>query len=413
MTPWQSQIRLLWWSQLISITAMEMSEPFWPLFLRQLAGDVSGVDAGVTGVELWSALIYAAPLLVSGLVAPFWGRLGDKYGHKKMLLRASAGLALTQGLLFFSSSLWEVLSLRLLQGALAGVITAVLCYANRIAPDDQRSRIVGRLTSATAAGAIMGPLLGGVLIEYLDFQALFATASLVCVGITLILACYLETDVPVQSEYPEVARERPESVYGQVLLLFLLAIFLLQTAKALPSSWFALYAEQQLAATPLITGIIFSAAGVGMMLSAPVWGGWFDQVELSRRPIRLALIASLAGGCYLMHLQESWLGLLAVRFIWGICLGAMLPMVQATMIHLTAEHSQGLIIGKAQRAIKIGNLAGVGAGALLLSWWDFQQGFILAALIYLLVSGVLVFAGSHLAIRENSDQKEKARLAES
>lgn len=390
MKAWQYQIHLLWLSQLISITAMEMSGPFWPLFLRQLPS--SGAN-----LEIWNALVYAAPLLLSGLVAPFWGQMGDKYGHKKMVLRAFLGLALTQAALYFSTSLVEVLFWRLLQGALAGVITAVLCYANRIAPESQRSGVVGRLTSATAAGTIIGPLLGGGIIEWLNFQALFAVASLVClvVACTLSLALIKDDPVPVASSLSK--QDQATSSYGKTLLLFLCAIFLLQIAKAIPSSWFALYAEQQLQATPLITGLIFSAAGVGMMLSAPIWGKRFDQIEPAKRSARLALVASVAALCYLLHLQESWLSLLCVRFIWGICLGAMLPMLQAMMIQLADKSTQSSIIGKAQRAIKIGNLAGVGVGALLLNWWGFQFGFIFAASVYVLVSIVLFMASRRLS----------------
>lgn len=387
---WQKQVQLLWWSQLIAITAMEMSEPFWPLFLRQL-------DPGMSNIERWSAVIYAAPLLISGLIAPYWGKLGDRFGHKRMLLRASLGLAITQGLLYFSTSLWEVLAYRLLQGALAGIITAVFCFANAVAPESKRSSVVGRLTSATAAGAIMGPLLGGVLIEWLNFQALFICASLVCFLITLALALWLKNDTPCNSlQISKPAEEQPV-MQGQVILLFLLVIFLLQIAKAIPSSYFALYAEQYLSITPWLTGLLFSAAGVGMMVSAPYWGKVFDQVSINQRPLILSLIALVAGGCYLLHLQNSWLTLLLVRFSWGVCLGAMLPMVQASIINLSDKQKHGLVIGQAQRTIKIGNLAGVALGAYLLTWWDYQSGFGIAGLVYFLAASILLLIGLRLA----------------
>lgn len=365
----------------MAISAMEMSEPFWPLLLRQLS-------PATDNIALWSALIYGAPLMVSALIAPYWGRLGDRYGHKRMLLRASFGLALTQGLLYFSSSLWEVLACRLLQGALAGILTAVLCFANTLAPAEQRSLVVGKLTSATAAGAIFGPLIGGVLIEWLSFQALFAAAALVCLLITLMLAAVLDSDKPAVrfSDKPVLLQteQQTSNAYGRIIWLFLLVIFLLQTAKAMPSSFFALYTEQYLDSTPFITGLLFSAAGVGMMISAPYWGQVFDRMQTTSGALVLALIALVAAACYQLHLQNSWLALLIVRFVWGLCLGAMLPMVQAMMINLTSQRRHGHIIGIAQRTIKTGNLTGVSLGALLLTGWDYQSGFSIAATVYLL-----------------------------
>jgi MFS family permease len=379
MDNWKKQVNILWWSQLLAISSMEMSEPFWPLFLRQL-------DPTAENITLWSALIYGAPLLISGLVAPYWGRLGDRYGHKKMLLRASLGLALTQGLLFFSSTLWEVFAYRLLQGALAGMITAVLCFANTIAPEQNRSLVVGKLTSATAGGAILGPLIGGVLIEWLSFQALFALASLICLFITLVLGGLLSNDKSPSTAMKSKKDSHVPTINSHIIWLFLLVIFLLQSAKAIPSSFFALYTEQYLDSTPIVTGLLFSSAGVGMMISAPYWGKLFDQMHVSKRSLVLALVALVSAICYLLHLQNSWLTLLIIRLIWGLCLGAMLPMVQAMMLNLTNQRQHGHVIGQAQRTIKIGNLTGVSLGALLLTLWDYQSGFTVAAILYLVTA---------------------------
>ncbi|MBY4676359.1 MFS transporter [Marinobacterium arenosum] len=393
MTDWQTQVRLLWWSQLIAIAAMEMSEPFWPLFLRQLqpAQDPQAL-------AFWSALIYGAPLLVSGLAAPVWGRLGDRFGHKPMVLRAMLGLMLSQALLFFSSSLWEVLIYRLLQGALAGIITAALCFATAIAPAERRASVVGKLTSATAAGAILGPLAGGALVEWLDYRAIFLSSAAVCLVLTLLLAWKLTGDnrsAPrnASADMPaEPAVQKPVPVLG----LLLTVILLLQIAKAMPSSFFALFAEQQLGATPLLTGLLFSSAGVGMMLSASRWGRLFDRRPPASGLLLLSWLTLAAAGCYLAHLYSDWLPLLLIRFGWGVCLGAMLPMVQASLIRLADSPRNGRLIGTAQGTIRFGNLFGVAGGALLMGQWGYQAGFIGASLGYLLASGALLLAWSRL-----------------
>ncbi|TBR41605.1 MFS transporter [Marinomonas agarivorans] len=385
MQHWKKQISLLWCCQFLSIAAMEMSEPFWPLFLNQLSPNNGQIT-------LWSALIYSAPLLISSLVAPYWGILGDRYGHKKMVLRATLGLSVTQGLLYFASELWHVLALRLLQGALAGVITAILCFANHITPTIKRSVVIGNLTSATAAGAILGPFVGGVLIQWLNFVTVFALASAICFAITLALSIGLQasTPKPPSQQNQHSSRKVTKKITG-LIGLGLLTIFLLQAAKALPSSFFALYAEQYLTASPFIIGLLFSAAGVGMMLSAPIWGKRFEHFTHVNKPLVLAGIAMAASACYLLHIQTNLLLLLLVRFIWGLCLGALLPMLQALMITFTEEYQHGTLIGRAQRFIKLGNLVGVSAGALLIIWWDYAIGFIVAAILYIGVA-IALFA---------------------
>ncbi|MBV1786815.1 MFS transporter [Marinobacterium sp. D7] len=394
MNDWQQQVRLLWWSQLIAVAAMEMSEPFWPLFLRQL----QGVEP--ESLALWSALIYGAPLLVAGFAAPVWGRLGDRFGHKPMVLRSMLGLMLTQALLYFSSSLWEVLLYRLLQGALAGIITAALCFATAVAPQERRASVVGRLTAATAAGAIIGPVVGGALVQWLDYRAIFLGGAVICLLLTLLLARRLRHDGGRNRATPEVTSGSATLQGGlPMLVLLLLVILLLQSAKAMPNSFFALFAEQQLGSTPLLTGLLFSAAGFGMMLSASRWGQLFDRLSPATGLALLGAIALTAAACYLAHLHSGWLLLLAVRFAWGVCLGAMLPMVQATLIRLADSGRNGRLIGTAQSCIRFGNLAGVGGGALLMSQWSYTGGFHGATLAYLLAAAVLLLAWSRLTQR--------------
>lgn len=403
MNSWQAQVRLLWWCQLIAVAAMEMSEPFWPLFLRQL----QTIDQ--QALAIWSALIYGAPLLVAGIAAPVWGRLGDRFGHKPMVLRAMLGLLLTQTLLYFSGSLWEVLLYRLLQGALAGIITAALCFAAAIAPAEQRSSVVGKLTSATAAGAILGPVVGGALVQWLDYRAVFLSAAAICLILTLLLTWQLEQDSGHRPQQAPVANANtPAQDNGAVLGLLLLVILLLQTAKAMPNTFFALFAEQQFHATPMLTGLLFSAAGVGMMVSASRWGRLFDRLTIVTGMVLLSVIALAAALCYLAHLYAGWWPLLTIRFGWGICLGAMLPMVQATMIRLANSRHNGHLIGTAQGATRFGNLFGVVCGALLMSQWSYAGGFLGAGFAYLLAAAVLLLSWSRLAQRRTENLRQGA-----
>ena len=64
-----------------------MGTPFWPIYLRDL-GHLSPPElAAIT------TLVYAGPLLTALVTTPFWGRLGDRLGHRPMVLRALLALA--------------------------------------------------------------------------------------------------------------------------------------------------------------------------------------------------------------------------------------------------------------------------------------------------------------------------------
>jgi MFS family permease len=81
--------RWLFALQLVAMGAMEMSGPFWPLHLRRLGG------LAPAGLAWASAAAYAGPLAMAMCTTPWWGRLGDRVGHKPILLRALLALAAT------------------------------------------------------------------------------------------------------------------------------------------------------------------------------------------------------------------------------------------------------------------------------------------------------------------------------
>lgn len=112
----RTALRLLVMIQLVSMGAMEMSGPFWPLQIQKLLGVA---DAHYTG--LLSALVYAGPMMAAMLLTPMWGRLGDRTGHKPMILRALLALAVCQALAAIAQDPWLLVAIRVVQGALAAL----------------------------------------------------------------------------------------------------------------------------------------------------------------------------------------------------------------------------------------------------------------------------------------------------
>jgi MFS family permease len=172
--------RLLWIGITSVVAVMEMSGPFWPFYLRQLQ------EYSEQSLVLWSASLTAAPMLTAALTTPYWGRLGDKIGHKLMLLRAVFALAVTQWWIGQVNHVEIILVIRLLQGALAGVIAASMAYGLSISDEQKQGRTLGGLQSAISAGALIGPIAGGVIAEHWGFNTLFSWSALACLAVILI-----------------------------------------------------------------------------------------------------------------------------------------------------------------------------------------------------------------------------------
>lgn len=94
------------------------------------------------------------------LAAPLWGRVSDRYGRRPALLIGLAASAAAYVVFGLADSVWLLFASRLVQGAGGGTTGVAQAYvADTVEPRD-RARALGWLSSATAAGVILGPAIG-------------------------------------------------------------------------------------------------------------------------------------------------------------------------------------------------------------------------------------------------------------
>lgn len=86
---WRTNLRVLWSGQFFAIAGLTVMVPLLPFYLEQLGA------SDPQSVRFWTGLALAAPALSLGLASPFWGKLGDRWGRKWMVVRALFGLGLS------------------------------------------------------------------------------------------------------------------------------------------------------------------------------------------------------------------------------------------------------------------------------------------------------------------------------
>lgn len=370
----RSALALLIAIQCISMGAMEMSGPFWPLRIQALLA-----PAQQPYLATLSALVYAGPMLAAMLLTPLWGRLGDRTGHKPMILRALLALALCQALAALASDPWLLVLIRVLQGALAGFIAAAQAYAIASCASAKRGQVLARLQAATAVGSLAGPVLGGWLMDVAGFAALCNAAALIC------LLCALSAfALPPDSPSPRPGRQQPGAALPGAWLGGVLAIIVLvQAAKMMPQPFFALYVAQVLQAPAWLIGASYAASAVTLALSAPLWGRLFDRWNPART---LRVVEGVAWLCALTlaltALASDWLGFIASRLLWGIWQGALLPVAYALIASSVPASRQGFALGLGNSAAKAGALLGALLGAAGMGLFGLASGFWLVALTY-------------------------------
>jgi len=393
-------LRWLFAIQLLSMGAMEMSGPFWPLQLRAL-GDPPG------GLAVASAVAYAGPLVTAMLFTPLWGRIGDRVGHKPMLLRALLALAATQLWLAYATSGTVVLLVRLLQGALAGFIAAAQAYGAGLVPRAERGALMARLQVATALGSVLGPSTGGLVFSSLGFMAVNAAAAAICLACALCAAIVLPQQraavhAPAPASRDEdagTARGIAGNGMGSVVVGLLAGIVLVQAGKMMPQGFFSLYAEQVLHAPPWLTGLCYGATAVGLCLFAPFWAKRFKDRSRAWVLQRIEWICwACVGIVALQAMGRSITLVLAARLAWGIAMAALLPVFYALLSQEVDDAQQGRVLGAGNSAAKAGALLGAGAGGLAMAWLPLEQVFWSVAALYVVAAlGLRTWRGRVIA----------------
>lgn len=149
-----------------------------------LAVPLLTVDLAPTGTQqLWIVDIYGF-LLAGSLVT--LGTIGDRIGRKKLLLIGGAVFGIASVAAAFSTSPEMLIASRALLGvAGAAVMPSVLALVTGMFTEEkQRSRAIAIYLTCFMGGTTLGPLVGGVLLEYFWWGSVFLVAV---PGIALLL----------------------------------------------------------------------------------------------------------------------------------------------------------------------------------------------------------------------------------
>ena len=127
-------------------------------------------DAGVNEV-IWVTSAYLLAYVVPLLIA---GRLGDRFGPKRVYLFGLVLFTVSSLLCGTATSIGALIAFRVLQGlGAAAVSPQTMAIITRIFPRERRGQAMALWGAAAGLATLIGPLLGGVLVDHLGWQWIF------------------------------------------------------------------------------------------------------------------------------------------------------------------------------------------------------------------------------------------------
>jgi len=162
----------------------------WTLIAAILGSAVVFLDATVVSVALpaigrdlpsaflgvleGQTYVYAGYLLSLSALLILAGALSDYHGRRRMFLIGLAGFAITSALCGLAPNLELLVVFRLLQGAAGAILVpGSLSILTAAFSGEERGRVFGTWAGASAAVAVVGPYLGGQLVELLSWRVIF------------------------------------------------------------------------------------------------------------------------------------------------------------------------------------------------------------------------------------------------
>ena len=310
--PWRRNVYAVTAANFLGYTGFTLVMPFLPLFIIQL-----GVT-DVGRVALWTGLSLGVTPGLTALLAPAWGRLGDRYGRKIMVERSLASFVVLMTAMAYVTQAWHVLALRAVQGFFAGYGSLSVAMAAESAPRERMSSAIGLVQTAQRLGPGVGPVIGGALAAVVGLRHAFvATAMFYGIALAVVFWFYDERVLARNLEDPAVATMAAGAVeritFRRVLgfqnfMLMMAVIFGLQFVDRSFGPVLPLYVEQvgtAHARVPLVAGVLFSIMACTGALGHHVCAKLLSRFAM---PVVIAggVAATAAGSALLTATANLW-----------------------------------------------------------------------------------------------------------
>lgn len=369
----------LFFSLFVTVTGVGIVVPLLPVYAH---------DLGASGFYI--GLIFGAFSLSRTLFLPYFGRLSDRKGRKRIILPGLFAYSLISLAFAFSRDVPTLIAIRFFHGIASAMLMPVIqAYVGDITPAGKEGMFMGIFNMSLFIGLSLGPLLGGVIHDYFGMQVAFG-----CMGLMALIG-FLLSLVFLPPTATERVLSKPHSLRSWKVLMAdrdIIALFGFRLAYTLCIGiiWTFL---------PLLADLEFalssSAIGLLIMISVLISGSINIPMGVVADRVNKKRMVAL-GGLIVVYSVWSFKGaggfgdLLLANVIFGLGGGIAMPALMAIAVSKGSRaDAMGSVMAILTVAHSLGMLVGSLLGGFLMDWFHLRWAFPIAAVMML--AGVAVF----------------------
>lgn len=387
MKMWKRNLIVCWFGMFVTGVGLSQIAPVLPLYIKQLGIDNSALISKLTGIA------FGITYITMTIFSPIWGQAADKVGRKPMLLRASLGMAIIITCMGFAQNVYILVTLRLLQGVISGYSTACTTLIATQTDKEHAGYALGTLSTANIAGSLLGPTIGGFIEEFFGLQnVFFITGGLLFIAFIatalFVKESFIRDDKKMLS-FNEVWDAIPEK---SLTLTMFVTFFILTVALFSVEPIITVYVNNLSSGAShiaLLSGITFSASGIGNILAAPRLGKLSDKIG-THKVILVCLIVSGILFIPQAFVQNTW-QLIVLRFLFGLTAGGLNPSVNILVKKITPQALTGRVFGFNMSAGYLGAFTGSVFGGQVASYLGIRYVFFITSALLLINAAWVYF----------------------
>lgn len=359
----------------------------FPLFLQQFNPSMSRIG-----------LIMGVHSLMAIFVRPFFGRLIDIKGRKKISLFGIAFLILVLPCFhLIQDAGYLPLILRALTGIGWGIsMTATMTICSDLAPVERLAHSMGIIGVAGLLSSALGPLLAEEVINRFGYGALFNTSFIFLVGSFL---CIFLTKEVIKPDHNHHFRKPKYLLNASVVIILLISAMPIVhgAVRGAVIHFIALFGKS----VPFErVGPFFLSFSAAAVLTRLGFGGLSDK--FGRKQVIFPAVCLISFNLFLISQVQSFWMFVLTGLIGGFGQGLIFPALSTYIIDIMGRENKGLAISLYLAFFDIG----MGSGSTFFGWisdlYGYRQMYLFAGLLFFLVSVLFTWKAPAPALRQQA-----------